>query len=73
MEHNILQVNVYFLFLAKGAGAGRETLKVLVSAMGHDTIASISQKVITLTKSTLSRSLRNDTLIHSVLLNAILE
>ena len=73
MEYDILQVDVYFLFLAKGAGARREALKVLMTAMSHNTIASISQKLITLTETTLSRPLRNDTLIQGVLLNAILE
>ena len=73
MEYNILQIDVNFLFLAKGTGAGWEALKVLMTAMSHYTIANISQKLITLTKTTLPRALRDDTLIQSVLLNAILE
>jgi len=73
VEHNILQVNIYFLFLTEGARARREALKVVVATVGQDGIACIGQQLTALPKATLPRPLRDDALIQGVLLNAILK
>jgi len=73
VQDHVFQVEIYLLFLDEGAGAGGETLEVLVPAVLQDGRSGPWKKLVTLTKSTLSRSLRDNALVHGVLLNAVLE
>lgn len=71
MQHYIFEIQIDLLFL-KGSLARREALKVLVPVLQNGR-ADPRQQLIVLSEAALPGPLRDDTLVHSVLLYAILE